>query len=344
MNYISFIPEVHNFIISLFFRLAKSLDTFYDEDRSVHLLLIGSDHRSLQQCHILPSESEPHIATAPKFIPFWKRKHALTALVNESNQIQVFNGYVQFSETDKIESTVTCTCFSSCGQYVIYGLENGEIHIFNMRFKKTLLLEMNENNQGPITYLNCYKPSNLRHQSVSSCESGDSLNFDFSFEGIIISVFGNNFITVYNNDTIVSEPVDNPLIYYYENNMVIIDKRCQIYIWNLITNSFVSLENPALFDLVTVSRAAFCQEKSVLAVVYKQMAQNFLDLYSVIEDKKSVKLLKRLELVDEVKSCCFSCDGSLLALGMFSGDIKVSNYFKFPTYIIFFYKEVYCYI
>lgn len=311
----------------LIFRLAKSLDTFYDEDRSVHLLLIGSDQRSLQQCHILPSENEPHIAITPKFIPFWKKKHALTALVSESNQIQVFNGYIQFSETDKIESRVTCTCFSSCGQYVIYGLENGEIYIFNLRFKKTLLLEMSENNHGPITYLNCFKPNNPRHQSVSSCESGDSLNFDFSFDGIIVSVSGNNLITVYNNGTIINEQLNRPLIYYYENNIMVIDSRCQIYVWNLITNSFESLENPALFDLVSVSKAAFCPEKSILAVVYEQMSQNFLDVYNMLENK-SVKLIKRLELTDKVKSCCFSCDGSLLALGMFSGDIKVSDHLE----------------
>ncbi|XP_018564159.1 apoptotic protease-activating factor 1 isoform X2 [Anoplophora glabripennis] len=305
--------------------LAKSLDTFYDEDRSVHILLIGSDQKSLQQCHILPSENEPHIVTAPKFIPFWKKKHPLTALVSKYNQIQVFNGYIQFSETDKIESTVTCTCFSSCGQFVIYGLENGEVHIFNMRSKKTLRLEIDKNNRGPITYLDCYKPNNLRHQSISSYESGDSLNLNFSFEGIIISVSRNELITVYNSGTVFTQKVKNPLIFYYEDNMIVVDARCKIYLWNLNTTSFTPLENPAIFELVTVSKATFCPEKFILAVVYKQMDWNFLDIYEFTEVEKSVLLLKRLDFADEVKSCCFSCDGSLLALGMSSGDIKIWN-------------------
>lgn len=239
----------------------------------------------------------------------------------------MFNGYIQFSETDKIESTVTCTCFSSCGQFVIYGLENGEVQIFNMRCKKTLHLDI-ENNGGPITYLDCYKPNNLRHQSISSCESGDSWNLNFSFEGIIISVSRNNLITVYNSGTVFTQPVDDPLIFYYENNMIVIDSRCQICLWNLITTSFTLLENPAIFDLVKVSKAAFCPEKFTLAVVYKQMDRNFLDIYEFMEVERSVKLLKHLDFVDEVKSCCFSCDGGLLALGMSSGDIKVSNCFN----------------
>ncbi|KAJ8921736.1 hypothetical protein NQ315_010646 [Exocentrus adspersus] len=308
--------------------LAKSLDTFYDENRSVHILLIGSDQKSLQQCHILPCDNEPHMAVRPKFIPFWKKKQALTALVNNNNQIQVFNGYVQFSETDVINSAVTCTCFSSCGENVVYGLENGQIHMFHLRSKKTLCIESNENEKlGRITYLNCYKPTHLRHQSVSSYESDDSVDSNFYFEGIIISVSNNNLITVYNNNVVSNRQVNEPLLYYDKENMIVIDGVGQTYVWNLIENSVIQLNNPAIFEIVKVSQAALCFEKSILALVYKQMDSNFLDVYDVLltEENRSLKLVTHLELSETVRSCCFSCDGSLLALGMSSGDIKIWN-------------------
>ncbi|KAJ8976662.1 hypothetical protein NQ317_004680 [Molorchus minor] len=119
--------------------LPKSLDTFYDEDKSVHILLIGSDKRTLQQCHILPDDKQQKIAGDFCFIPHWKKKCPLTALVSRDNKIQIFSGSVTISETDVIASKVTCTCFSINGQNVIYGLANGEIHMYNLRHKKEYL-------------------------------------------------------------------------------------------------------------------------------------------------------------------------------------------------------------
>ncbi|KAJ8932293.1 hypothetical protein NQ314_014786 [Rhamnusium bicolor] len=251
--------------------LTKSMDTFYDEDKSVHILLIGSDQKTLQQCHILANDKEPQIANAPMFIPYWKKKQALTALVSPDNRIQIFNGYVQISETAAIESQVTYTCFSVCGQNVIYGLENGEVHLFHLRSKNNKCLEDNHGNErGPITYLQCYDLSNNRTQSISSCDSSDSLDFNVSCEGIIVSVSSYNLITIYHNNKFSSKQVNRPLIFFKLSNLIIVDANCSIYIWDLITDEFSLLINSNILEPVGVCTATFCSEKSFLGVTFKQ--------------------------------------------------------------------------
>lgn len=311
----------------IFFRLAKSLDTFYDQDKSVHILLIGSDRKTLQQCHIQPYDTEPQVESIPIFTPFWKKKNAQTALVNKENRIQIFSGYTQISETDVIKSQVRCTCFSLCGSNVIYGLDNGEIHMFHMKNRSSMLID--NGNSYAVTYLKCYDPSgSFRTPGINFSGSTDSVELCDEYIGGIIGATDNT-VTVYRgiyNHEIkkISHKLKKASIFYQTNHLILVDEECRIFIWNIDTNSFNEMKNTHLSGTVVRLVSCFCSNQSIIGVSYKKNDSYFMDIYQIENNTSSLHLCKRFELEHEVRSSCFSADGSLLAVGFRTGEIIVS--------------------
>lgn len=322
---------IYHYIIYIF-RLAKSLDTFYDQDKSVHILLIGSDRKTLQQCHIQPYDTEPQVENIPIFTPHWKKKNAQTALVNKENRIQIFSGYTQISETDVIKSQVRCTCFSLCGSNVIYGLDNGEIYIFHMKNRSSMLID-NEN-KNPVTYLKCYDPNgSFRTPGINFNGSTDSIEFCDEYIGGIICATDNT-VTIYraiysDEKKQIAVKVKKANIFYQTNHLILVDENCSIFMWNIDTNSCCKLKNTHFTDQIMRLHSCFCSNQSIMGVSYKSADNYFIDIYQIENNKNSVHLCRRLELENEVTSTCFSADGSLLAVGFRTGKIIVSIYFRF---------------
>ncbi|CAG9822426.1 unnamed protein product [Phaedon cochleariae] len=206
-----FVYEIEDEKISL----AKSLDTFYDEDKSVHILLIGSDSKTLQQCQIQPYEREPQMEYIPVFMPYWKTKNALTAIVSEENRIQ-----------------------------------SGEIRHFEIKTKiDEALCDASET---PVTYLKCYDASNAYQYRgrLGSGSSSDSLDLLDRPEGMVVCVFGNDRIAVFKQGDRLERSILKPLIFYKNSQMVIVDSFCGIYKWDLDSDNFVQIENRHIFEPV----------------------------------------------------------------------------------------------
>lgn len=303
------------------------MDTFYDQDKSVHILLIGSDRKTLQQCHIQPYNTEPQVESIPIFIPFWKKKNAQIALVSKENRIQIFSGYTQISETNVIKSQVRCTCFSLCGSNVIYGLDNGEIHMFHMKTRNSMLID--DGNKNPIISLKCYDPNgSFRTPGINVNGSTDSVEFCDEYIGSVIASTANT-VTVYRaifNDEKkqIALKIKKPNIFYQTNHLILVDVDCKVFIWNIDTNSYTVMKNVHLSEGVTRLLSCFCSNQSIVGISYKTEQHFFMDIYKFENNKKSIDLCRRLELRNEIKSSCFSADGSLLAVGLKSGEVFVS--------------------
>nr|CAH7740325.1 unnamed protein product [Callosobruchus chinensis] len=307
--------------------LAKSLDTFYDEDKSVHVLLIGSDRNTLQLCHIQPyNDREPQV-DAPVFASHWKRKNPLTAIRNADNRIQIFSGYVQVSETEQPNSLVTCVCFSPCGNNIVYGLINGEIRMFNIKTKKEVTIEepLTTNGQKhPVNYLHCYDPSGLLTARSYSNGSTDSLDLkDFKL-GCIVSHTGNSLLRIRNEEKIFKLHIVNPLVFYASTDLILVDRHCGVSVCNVDTGRVATLQNGHILEEVMLNTAEFSVQKCLLALSFEQPGK-FLDIYALSESYDSMQLLKRLDLRRKVKSLRFSTDASLLVAGFASGDISIWN-------------------
>lgn len=316
------------------------MDTFYDQDKSVHILLIGSDRKTLQQCIIQPYDTEPQVESIPIFIPFWKKKNAQTALVSKENRIQIFSGYTQISETDVIKSQVRCTCFSLCGSNVIYGLDNGEVYMFHMKNRSTLLID-NKNNY-PVTYLKCYDPNgSFRTPGINVNGSTDSVEFCDEYIGGIIGATDNTvavYRAIYNDEKMkIVHKVKKANIFYQTNHLILVDEDCKIFVWNIDTNSYNVMKNLHLLEPVTRLLSCFCSNQSIIGISYKKGGHFFIDIYKFENNKSSVDLCQRFELGNEVRSSCFSADGSLLAVGLRTGEIIVSIIF-----FLFICKSVFC--
>ncbi|XP_057657894.1 apoptotic protease-activating factor 1-like isoform X1 [Diorhabda carinulata] len=306
--------------------LANSLDTFYDEDNSVHILLIGSDKKTLQQCHIQPCEREPQVRNIPTFTPYWKKKNALTATSDHENRLQIFNNYSLISESEPLGSQITCTCFSVDGDTVIYGMENGEIRLFKTRTKEEIILE--KANNRPITFLKCYDPTNsylYTKPFVNSGEKLDSLDFFDPYIGIIVSVTGTDTVTVYNDKKIYKRTIQHPVIFHVSKQLLILDSVCNIYEWDVESDEFNRINNNNILETVDLKVAAFCSHKYLIGAVYDQCNNHFCDIYNWNNENSTVQLLNRIGIEEKVTTVKFSCDGCLLAIGMSSGAIKVFN-------------------
>lgn len=270
------------------------------------------------------------------FTPYWKKKNAQTALVNSENRIQIFNGYTQISETDVITSQVRCTCFSLCGSNVIYGLDNGEIYMFHMKNKSNLLID--DENKNPIIYLKCYDPNgSFRTPGINVNGSTDSVEFCDEYIGGIIGATENTvaiYRAIYNDEKKkMSQNVKKANIFCQTNHLIIVDEDCKIFIWNIDTNSFKKMKNSHLTEPVVRLHSCFCSNQSIIGVSYKRSLQVLTDIYKFEINKNSVDLCWRFELENEVRSSCFSADGSLLAVGLRTGEIIVSTIFIVRCYL-----------
>lgn len=290
-------------------------------------MLIGSDRKTLQQCHIQPYDTEPQVESVPIFTPYWKKKNAQTALVSKENRIQIFSGYTQISETDVIKSQVRCTCFSLCGSNVIYGLDNGEIHMFHMKTRTSILID--DENKNPVTYLKCYDPNgSFRTPGINVNGSTDSVEFCDEYIGSVIAA-SDNTVTVYRaiyNDEKrqIALKIKNANIFYQTNHLILVDEDCKVFIWNIDTNSCNLMKNIHLREPVSRLLSCFCSNQSFIGISYKTEDHFFMDISKFESNKNSIDLCRRLQLRNEAKSSCFSTDGSLLAVGLKSGEVTVS--------------------
>ncbi|XP_060523741.1 uncharacterized protein LOC132700438 isoform X2 [Cylas formicarius] len=297
----------------------KFLDTIYDENSSFHMLLIGSDRKTLQQCHIQPCEKEPNTHNCSKFVPYWKKKQPFIPLVcaNE-NKIEILHGYTVVSEIGNIPSEVTYACFSTCGNYVVYGLSNGDIRVFNIKTKTDRPLK-NLPRRGKIKYLECFPYTMLDNPA--------EYNFNSDVVGMnsILAVCQDDFITVHADHNLYSLKVREPMVLVKPPNIIIVNKNCRVHLWNVQTNRLVEfssdIDNYGIET--TLVSAAFCPAKGLLAVCFKEVRGNFLNVVRMDEVSLKIAVLRHITLESVATYSKFSNDGCLLAVSLQSGVINI---------------------
>lgn len=315
--------------------LAKSLDTFYDEDKTFHILLIGSDKRTLQQCYIHPNKDSTELCytSTPLFVAHWKNNQPFFPLVSSpENKIQVYRGYSLISETDKINVTITRLCLSACGDYVIYGLSTGEIRIFNIKNKTNTKLPPIEN-RGSIKFLSCYDMDNYSTLNlIDNLNSALDLNVNRQyFSGVVVAVCDNNYLSVHkNHHPLLLSSVDNPVVFSKGDHFILVDSSCKISKLDIRTNSFTTFDSHLEIGNFSVAllAAAFCGQKNYLTLGCKKGDFYYLDLVELKENHGGnhvAQLKETFELEETIKSCCISPDGCLVVAGFVSGNIRVWN-------------------
>ncbi|CAG9830564.1 unnamed protein product [Diabrotica balteata] len=143
--------------------------------------------------------------------------------------------------------------------------------------------------------------------------------------GVIVAMYGNDRLAIYNDKNTFKITLNQPSIYPFSKKLLIIDSACNFYTWHVETGVFISITNNHILEPVTFNVGAFSPHKSVVAAFFDQLGIHFCHIYSLDVEINSVKLLKRLKFTEKMTTAKFSCDGSLLAVGMASGSIKVYN-------------------
>lgn len=196
-----------------------------------------------------------------------------------------------------------------------------------MKNRSTLLID-NEN-KCPITYLKCYDPNgSFRTPGINVNGSTDSVEFCDEYIGGIIGATDNTvavYRAIYNDEKKkIVHKIKKANIFYQTNHLILVDEDCKIFVWNIDTNSYNVMKNVRLSEPVVRLLSCFCSNQSIMGISFKKDGHFFMDIYKFENNKSSVDLCRRFELRNEVRSSCFSADGSLLAVGLRSGEIIVS--------------------
>lgn len=237
---------------------------------------------------------------------------------------QVFSGYILISESETVLSDITCTCFSLCGNIVIYGTKNGLVCTYDLRSKIKSTLQLPTGHA--VTFLKCLDPTKSyqsRIPTISSGSSSDSLDILESNIGVVLAIFENDMVAIYNDKKVFTKEIPKPVIFCCYKLFLVIDTNCKISTWNVENGNFLPVQNQDILEPVTLGAADYCQHKSMIGVFYKQSTSNFFDVYRLNKDYVLEKMKRIVMFNEKVNVVKFSCDGAMLALGMNTGAIEV---------------------
>ncbi|CAG9859130.1 unnamed protein product [Phyllotreta striolata] len=300
---------------------AVFLDLFYNDDKSVHILLVGSDKKIVEQCNIQPEYFARNSRKIPAFTPFFRSKSPLTVSVTNERTLKVCNGYSLISESESIPSEITCTCFSSNGNFVIYGSSTGQIGTFDLRLKTTKnLFDLPQ--LVPINSLKCF-------------DIYRGIDEDFNL-GVIVGTFDDDNMFVYNDGTICTAKISKPVAFNRDNLLVVIDVKGHVYVWNVDSCDFVraipkdvedSRRNSNDDEEERLLLCDYCVRQS-LVCTYKENASYCKVFELDIDESVSIER-NRIRTFDEKIRCLkFSAKGDLLAVGTNTGLIRVHDLIK----------------
>ncbi|XP_018327304.1 uncharacterized protein LOC108738400 [Agrilus planipennis] len=238
-------------------------------------------------------------------------------------------------ETTKFISSITKICFSLCGNKITIGLQNGEVIELDIKTKKykTVML-LHES----VSFLKYFEESDVR--MVPSCTNNKDCPGPNS--GTLVAAAQNGWFSVYRNNKVmclVQPPSPSDLkqvpifpivsCFYIKKagKLLSIAKNRTIKTWNLQDASYVVLigektlrDNEKQHNVVNVSLS---DDESLLAIT---MSDNTFDIYTLNVQNCSYVTSEYKQggcMESTLTCCCFSHDGSFLALGHLSGSITI---------------------
>ncbi|CAH0552926.1 unnamed protein product [Brassicogethes aeneus] len=279
--------------------LTKSLDTFYDDENSAHVLLISSDRKTLQQCEIKLQEEIRINSKFPEFSCWWNKARPLTAVRGKNKKIEIYQDYKMIAQTPEIKNNITYTKFCDT-DHVVYGLESGEVRLFQLKNKNDRLLTAVEGRISYIELFGCVK-NKKSYLIVSKDDLGSTC-------------------TIWPQK--ITQSFSKPKLFFKQDNlMFVVEGNGNISSWNLTENEVdVWYKNTEVLDVIT---ATICSSKKHLALTFLREGNYFLQLYKV--SYNDINVFKTISVDGQPNFSCYSFDGVILAIGMKSGDIQVWN-------------------
>lgn len=310
--------------------MVMCLDTYLnDESQSniMYILLTGSNDRSIRQWYIGPLETKNNVdeKLSLNFATSWNNGATpLTATISSENKIKIYNGPALITETSYNIDSPKCLTFPPNGQEIAIGYSNGLVKVFDYK-SKTFRSVMNLEDE--INYLEYFQNSNsilLVASSVKGC--------------LMINHTRQSWrLKTKNNPKQKSITIKCFLLNSSEQLISVENDGC-MKLWDL--NGIHSVLQPNHYEDVTMVTMSTRQDKIAFT-----LTNGIFKLFELKNDngKISCKFLqeKLLDKEKPLRSCCFTHDGKILAIGKNSGDIIVSitfHLYKSNIAIVFFFS------
>ncbi|XP_076252034.1 death-associated APAF1-related killer isoform X2 [Rhynchophorus ferrugineus] len=311
----------------------RSLDTSCKENNTGQIMLISSDRKMLQQYSICSDSfkggnSNTFLRTSQVH---WKDNQVYVLLVSSDNKIRIYRGLSLISETDTINSEITCMCFS-CGDYVVYGLENGQIWVFSIKERIYYMLNSIDN-RGPIRFVDCIEMTDsylVDNMNTSRDWDMNSNCNTAKFLGLVIAIC-DEYLSIHSgfeSHAILERfnpPVHlfkNPSVFYMRSNLFLIDQYCNIFTLDLKSRNrgMVKIKGYSHLNF-RISAMSFCASKGCLVLAASRNGNSFLDLVCITE--REATLMDSWKIESEAISCAISHDGVFVAAGFNDGKILI---------------------
>lgn len=299
--------------VFLYCRKVICLDTFQANDDEVHVLLIGSENKTIKQWHIHDTvKSALHL---PIFSVHWSPSSEVPkiAIANPCKMIQIFAGYKLFSETEQLEADVTEICFATDGNKIAYSLKNGKIFEFDYKVRKTQhIISM----EATVKFLKYFKQ--------------DSSLFGLSSD-ILVASAENGRLIIHQNEKLItleegstdglSSNHTKQCFYFCDSRRLLtVSQNRAIILWELHGDSHLLLRGKG--DNVSVTSVLSPNENKLLCISERKG----FEIYHLEMNKPNARIdLYDTKPLQGVSCGSFSFDEKLLAFGKYNGSIEVSR-------------------
>lgn len=287
----------------------------------MYILLSGSDNKTVKQWHIEEFDSqrnEPR-RLLPEFSTSWLNGNIpLIAAINSNSQVQIFSGHTLIVESEVFSQPEILT-FMPSGNHVVVGLKDGRIIIFDYKNK---ICNYIMNLGGSINY--------IEYLNDSEAKSGY----------ILVASANNTCLMLHkNNESFMlkaAEAEENiakgkffktiKCFSLFEIKRIIsIEENGNIKLWSYYGIQDILVVNDSQSP---VTMASISQKKDMIALTFLNKSFRIYKLiFTIVEISCTYDQGKFLDSIP--RSCCFSIDGHLLAIGQDSGRIVVCiSFFK----------------
>lgn len=245
----------------------------------------------------------------PVFDCYWTETQPRITNVTWNNTIEISNNFNILNDLDNLLHVVTAICFSTSGDSIAYGMDNGQVVEYKIKTnQKNYILKL----PSAIFHLKYFDKGDIL---VASGERGD-----------LMVRFGGKNICLITHTEITKHPPE-PLvdIFYIEalNSLLTISKDRVIKLWYLSDEPMTVLKGPKYYNVPhTVQMCTMSKDCTFLALTMS----NMFDVFFVDLKNGALNLVDfgGAELECELHSCCFSHDNTYLAIGTVDGPIIVS--------------------
>ncbi|KAK4883286.1 hypothetical protein RN001_006605 [Aquatica leii] len=316
--------------------LVVCLDTFYDDSKNaVHILLSGSDDKTVKQWHIQPSSpTKDDTKLLPIFDCYWNGKVPRIAVVDSSNKVQILNGYNLITESDRLQSPIKVVRFSLCGNKVAIGLENGDVNEFDYKNRHYETLMKLHDSVVLLKYFNTANDGANQKYAKNYVSS----------DVILVASAQNGWVTIYKNkralcllqpppllqvNSIFKQMAVIPIVQcFYLNNackLLSVSENRTIKLWNEDNMSCTILYGEKMHPdeaVNIVTMATISPDQTYLAITF---ANGCFEIYSLNVNNSviSLTLIQEKTMDSPLRSCRFSHNGKILALGQDDGNIVI---------------------